>query len=89
MLDAAGQPEPHQVNVVIEWDGQQYRARCPDLDLVATGKTANEARDAMWMMIEEYLALTQSETWEDYLENFVNMPEADDATWAPENPVIN
>ena len=90
MPESAGWEDLHHLNVVVEWDGRQFRARCPDFDLLTTGKTANEAREAMWNMIQEYLALARLETWEDYFNGFVEVPEEDDTTWASsDNPVIN
>jgi hypothetical protein len=53
--------------VVIEWDGNQFRAICREYDLAATGRTLNEARDALLTMIQHYLSLTDVQTWNEFL----------------------
>lgn len=58
--------ENARLRVTIDWDGTQYRAVCREYDLTATGKTLTEARDALWSMIQHYMALTDVQAWNDY-----------------------
>jgi len=66
MPDKRRWEEPGDLRVTIEWDGAQYRARCREYDLVATGKTLNEARDALIVMIQHFLSLTDVQAWNAY-----------------------
>jgi len=58
--------ERSSLRVTIEWDGQLYHARCREYDLAATGKTLNEARDALISMIQHFLSLTDVQTWNEF-----------------------
>ena len=77
--------------VVVEWDGAQFRATCREYDLMATGKTLNEARDALFSMIQHFLSLTDVETWNDFLASVQEEIDEDiNNGWASgEHAVIN
>lgn len=66
MQQASDWEEQPRLRVTVQWDGRQYFARCPQYDLITTGKTVAEAREAMWHMIQEYLALTHFDSWDTY-----------------------
>jgi hypothetical protein len=66
MTDSTRWEERNGLRVIIEWDGTLYRARCRDYDLTATGKTLNEARDALLTMMQHYQSLTDAQTWNEY-----------------------
>lgn len=61
-----GWEEHNRLRVKITWDGENYCARCLDYEIKATGKTLNEARDALSRMIQQYLALTDVRVWDNY-----------------------
>ena len=82
--------EQNGLRVIIEWDGEQFRALCRDYDLTATGKTLNEARDALLTMMQHYLSLTDVQTWNEYFADV--QEEIDDNSrngWASGNHVAN
>jgi hypothetical protein len=86
MPDTVRWEERDRLNVTVEWDGRQFRAQCRDYDLFATGKTLNEARDALWSMIQQYLALTDVQAWNDYFARLQQEMEEDiHNTWASGN----
>ena len=66
MAQARRWEELSNLRVTIEWDGQRYRARCREYDLAATGQTLNEARDALFSMIQHFLSLTDVQTWNEF-----------------------
>jgi hypothetical protein len=89
MADTIRWEEHNRLRVRIEWDGQQYRARCLDYDLVAAGKTLNEARDALWSMIQHYLALTDVQVWNDYYSSVQEAMDGMNDDWATGEHVAN
>jgi predicted RNase H-like HicB family nuclease len=89
MADPRQWEEHDHLKVIIKWDGKQYRARCPEYDLTATGKTLNEARDALWSMIEHYLALTDTQRWNEYFASVQEAIEEEADTWTGGEHVIN
>jgi hypothetical protein len=90
MADTIRWEEHDRIRVTITWDGTQYRARCREYDLAANGKTLNEARDALWSMIQHYLALTDAQTWNNYLMSVQEEIDEDiNNTWASGEHVAN
>ena len=81
--------ERDRLNVTVEWDGEQFCARCREYNLMATGKTLNEAREALWSMIQQYLALTNPQTWHDYFTTVQQIDEENDTAWASGEHTIN
>lgn len=83
MPDPIRWEERDRLNVTVQWDGTQYLARCSDYDLTARGRTLTEARDALWSMIQQYLALTDVQTWNEYFDSLQEAMEEDiHNTWA-------
>jgi hypothetical protein len=79
------------LRVTIEWDGKLYRACCREYDLAATGKTLNEARDALISMIQHFLSLTDVQTWNEFFASVQEEIDADiNNSWASgEHAVTN
>jgi hypothetical protein len=77
--------------VIIEWDGTQFRAFCREYDLAATGKTLNEARDALISMIQHFLSLTDVQTWNEFFTSVQEEIDEDiNNRWASgEHAVVN
>ena len=83
MPDMIRWEERDRLNVTVEWDGAQFRARCREYDLTAHGRTLTEARDALWSMIQQYLALTDVQTWNEYFLRLQQETEEDiNNSWA-------
>jgi len=90
MADTIRWEEHSRIRVTIDWDGAVYRARCREYDLTAKGKTLNEARDALWSMIQHYLALTDVQTWNDYFTSVQEEIDEDiNNAWASGEHVAN
>ncbi len=90
MAESRRWEEREHLKLTIEWDGNQFKARCPEYDLTATGKTLTEARDALWSMIQHYLALTDAQTWNDYFHSVEQEIEEDiNNTWISGDHVAN
>jgi hypothetical protein len=56
-----------RLSIFVEQEGERFRARCPQFSLVATGRTAQEAHEAMLAMIEEYMNFTDPQSWLEYM----------------------
>lgn len=75
--------EPGDLRVTIEWDGAHYRALCREYDLVATGKTLSEAREALVVMIRHFLSLTDVRAWNAYFASIQeDLDEDVNTSWA-------
>jgi hypothetical protein len=83
--------EPGGLKLTIEWDGMQFRARCRDFDLATTGKTLNEARDALLTMVQHFQSLTDVQTWNEFFNSVQEeMDEDINNRWASgEHAVLN
>jgi hypothetical protein len=90
MFETLRWEEQNGLRVIIDWDGEQYHALCREYDLTATGKTLNEARDALLTMMQHYLSLTDVQTWNEYFSDV--QEEIDDNRkngWASGDHVAN
>ena len=82
--------ENDRLRVTIEWDGKMYRARCREYDLTATGNSLTEARDALWSMIQHYIALTDAQVWNDYFSSVQEELDEDvNNGWATGDHIVN
>jgi hypothetical protein len=90
MVETIRWEEHNGLRVIIERDGRQFRALCRDYDLTATGKTLNEARDALLTMMQHYLSLTDVQTWNEYFADVQEEIEENIKNgWASGNHVAN
>jgi hypothetical protein len=74
-----------RLSILVEKEGARFRARCPQFGLLATGRTAREAQEAMLAMIEEYVNFTDPLMWAEYM-SALRMEWEEDLTDSPLPP---
>jgi len=78
------------LHVVVEPRGVQFLARCPELNLRATGRTFAEAHEMLLAMIDAFITFTRDHSWEEYADEFrQGWDWEDNDDWLPPNRLIN